>query len=153
MKQSPCQIADGGAVPKPAEAHHDHQVEICARAPEAIAAERNVEIGPQPVRQRDVPARPEFGKRTGNIRKIEIDRQTIAEQQSETDRDRGVAEKIGVDLIAVEDDQQPAIRGLQRLVQRKVQIGRHRVEVIGDIELEEEPDDDPLHRLHDRHVH
>ena len=80
----------------------------------AIAAERNVKIGSQPGRQRDMPARPEFGERGRDVGQIEVDRQPIAEQETKPDRNRGIAEEVRIDLIAVEENQQPAILGLQR---------------------------------------
>src|SRR5690349_10601682 len=96
-------------MPEAAEAHDDHQIEVGARPPAAIAAEGNVEIGPEPRRERNVPARPELGERARQIGTVEIDRETVAEQQAEAERDRGIAEEIGIDLEAVEDDQDPAI--------------------------------------------
>src|SRR5881392_4184903 len=109
----------------------------------AIAAERNVTIGPQPVRERYVPARPELGKRGRDVGKIEVDRQAVAEQGRKSDRNRGVAEEVSVDLIAVEKNQQPAILGPQRLVEREAHMGRHLIEVVRHVELEEKSGQDP----------
>src|SRR3954465_13742156 len=103
---------------------------------EPITAERNVKIRPQPVRQRHVPTRPEVREGGRNIRKIEIKRQTVSEQKRQPKRDRRIAEEIGVDLVAVQDNQQPPILRLQGLEQRKAHVGRHLVEIVRNIELE-----------------
>src|SRR5205823_5492177 len=113
----------------------------------AIAAERNVKISPQPGRQRDMPTRPEFGERGRDIGKIEVDRQSVAEQETKADRNRGIAEEVRIDLIAVEENEQPAILGLQRLVEREAHIGRHLIEIVRDVELEEKPGQDPFRGL------
>ena len=80
----------------------------------------------------------------GDIGKVEIDRQTIAEQQPKADGDRGIAEEVRVDLIAVQEDQQPAVLRPQRLIEREVHIGRHLVEIVRNVKLEEEADQNPF---------
>jgi hypothetical protein len=49
-----------------------------------------------------------------------------------------IAEEVGVDLIAVQENQQPPILRLQRLIERKIHIGCHLIEVVRDVELEKE---------------
>ena len=49
----------GGAVPEAAEDHREHQVAVCPQHAAAAAAERDVQVVPQPLRQADVPSGPE----------------------------------------------------------------------------------------------
>src|SRR5258708_31503775 len=117
-----------------------------------IAAERYVKIGPQPARQRHVPARPEFRKRDGGIGKIEVDRQPVAKEQRKAYGDRGIAEEICVDLITVQENQQPPVLRLKRLIERKRHIGGHLVEIVRDVELEKEPCQNPFRSLDERNI-
>src|SRR6266446_7100322 len=94
MQQSPHKIAQSGTVPETAKPHHNHQVQIGSEAAMAIAAQRDIKIGPQPARQRHVPARPEFRKRAGAIWKIEVDRQPIAKEQRKAYGDCRITEEI-----------------------------------------------------------
>src|SRR6267142_7161452 len=99
-----------------------------------------------------MPARPEFGERDRDVGKIEIDRPAVAEQETKPDRNRGIAEEVRVDLIAVEENKQPAILGLQRLVEREAHIGRHFIEVVRDIALEKKSGNYPFRGLDERNV-
>src|SRR5882762_6878751 len=83
-----------------------------------------------------MPARPELGKRYRGVWKIEINRQTIAKKQRKSYGDRRIAEKVSVDLIAIEENEQPPVLRLERLVERKIHIGCHLVEVVRDVEFE-----------------
>src|SRR6187455_957580 len=94
-----------------------------------------------------MPARPELGKRRGNVWKIEVDRQAIAEEQCKTYSDRRITEEIGVDLIAIKKHQQPPVLGLQRLVEREIHVGGHLVEVVRDVEFEKVSCQNPFRGL------
>src|SRR5258706_16275797 len=152
VQQPPHKIAQSGTVPETAEPHHNHQIQVGSEATMTIAAERYVKIGPQPARQRHVPARPEFRKRDGNIWKIEVDRQPIAKEQRKAYGDRGIAEEICVDLIAVQENQQPPVLRLERLIERKRHIGGHLVEIVRDVELEKESRQNPFRGLDERNI-
>ena len=152
MQQSPHKIAQSGTVPETAKPHHNHQIQIGSEAAMAIAAERDVKIGPEPARQRHVPARPEFRKRGGGIWKIEVERQPIAKEQCKAYGDRRIAEEIRVDLIAVQENQQPSVLRLERLIERKRHIGGHLVEIVRDVEFEKEPRQNPFRSLDERNI-
>ena len=51
MQRAPDDKGPGGAVPEAAEQHRDHQVHIAQQRAMAVAAERNVEIVAQELRQ------------------------------------------------------------------------------------------------------
>src|SRR6267154_2437888 len=99
-----------------------------------------------------MPACPELGKRSRDVWKIEINRQTIAKQQRKAYRDRRIAEEVSLDLIAVQEDEQPAILCLERLVEREIHIGRHLVEVVRNVELEKEARQNPFCSLDERNI-
>ena len=62
VPQAPGHVGPAGAVPKPAQPHGDERREHVAPCAVAAAAERNVEIVAQEIRQRDVPAPPEVAQ-------------------------------------------------------------------------------------------
>src|SRR5689334_15731421 len=99
-----------------------------------------------------MPARPEFGEGGRDVGKIEVDRQAVAEQETKPDRNRGIAEKVRIDLIAVEENEQPAILRLQRLIEREAHVRRHFIEVVRNVELEEKSGQDPLRNLNKRYI-
>src|SRR6202008_939707 len=74
------------------------------------------------------------------------------EQERQADRDRGVAEEVGIDLVAVQDDQDPAILRLQRLIEREVHVRGHLVEIVRHKQLEEESGENPLCCVDERNV-
>src|ERR1700716_3177680 len=139
-------------MPEAAKTHHDHQIQIGSEDAVSVTAEWDIKIGSQPGRERDMPARPEFGKRRCDVRQIEVDGQTIAEQKRKSDRYRRITEEIRIDLIAVQKNQQPAVLSLQRFVERESHIGRHLVEIVRDVELEEKSGNDPFRGLDERDI-
>src|SRR5215472_15061311 len=61
-----------GAVPEAAQQEDDGQVEEVAAQRDPIAAQRYVDVVPEPGGERDVPAGPELGDRLGQIGSIEV---------------------------------------------------------------------------------
>ncbi len=150
MQRPPHHELPRRAVPDAAEQHRQHQVAVGFHRSVPVAAERYVEVIAQPVRQRDVPALPEFAQPLGPVRLVEIGRKAEAEQRRQRDRDIGVGAEIAIDLhrIAVDAEQQigPAIVG-RRGEDRIDQPGR---EVVRDDDLLEQPEQDQQQRRRDR---
>ena len=63
-----------------------------------VPTQRNVEIVPQPTRQRNVPPAPKLGDVCGEIRLIEIPHQVDTKQPTQTSRNIRVSGEITVDL-------------------------------------------------------
>src|SRR5256885_2277858 len=70
----------------------------------AGAAERDVQVIAQPARQRDVPALPELLERACGVRRREVVRETVPEEERDADGDVGVAAEVRVDLDRVRVD-------------------------------------------------
>src|SRR5579871_2154189 len=63
MQRAPCHKRPGRAVPEATEQHRDHQIDVAPHTAVPVAAERDVEIVAQELRQRHVPAPPEIDDR------------------------------------------------------------------------------------------
>ena len=95
-----------GTVPQAAEQHGEHEVAVGGRLGAPIAPEGDVEVVPQPTRERDVPAPPEVLDGQGRVGTVEVLREADAEQQGDADRDVRVAAEVGVDLHCVAIDRE-----------------------------------------------
>ena len=97
------------AVPQAAEEHGDHQVDLPPHRAMAAAAQGDVEVVAQKARQRHVPAAPEVDDGRGLVRRIEVQRQTDAEQQGKADRHIRVSGEVEIDLRRVGERAEPGI--------------------------------------------
>ena len=109
VQRAPHDERPGRAVPEPAEHHGDHQVDIAQDAAVAVAAERDVEIVAQELRQRHVPAPPEIDDAGGLVGRIEIERQEDAEHQRNADRHVGIAGEIEIELERIGQRADPGL--------------------------------------------
>ncbi|MPN04004.1 hypothetical protein SDC9_151240 [bioreactor metagenome] len=100
-------------VPKPAEQHGQHQVDLGAGFPFPVAAKRDIEIVPQPCGKADVPALPEFRRVLGEIRHIKVFAEVVTKCLRRADGHIRIAGKITVDLNRIGDhgekERKPAI--------------------------------------------
>ena len=132
VPQAPRHVGPPCPVPQPAQAHRDERREHVARGAVAAAAERNVEVVAQEVRQRDVPAAPEVAQVGREIRPAEILRQQQAEQQRGADRHFGIGGEIEKKLERERERRGPgfaevehALRALARTADRpRARAGR-----------------------------
>ncbi len=114
-------------VPQSAQEHRQHEVDVGAPGALPVPAERDVQIVPQPGAERDVPAAPELGHASGDVRHVEILWQVVADHLGRTDGHVGIAREVAVNLQAVADHRQPQHasgikRGLRKdLVNRRGQ--------------------------------
>ena len=144
MRGAPDGVAPGRPVPEAAQEHHDEEVDVSAHRAAAVAAEGEVEVLAQPGAERDVPAPPELGQVTGEIRMVEVQRELVTEQAGQPHRDEGVAGEIGVNLARVGVEQGHQVQLRQGQERRVTQGGGRFFEVVGDDHLEEEAGDELL---------
>lgn len=117
VQAAPHHIVPGRPVPQPADQEGDEQVGVPAQRTRPAAAQRNVQVVPQPAGQRDVPPAPEFPDRLGQIGLAEVFPQREAQHLGRAQRDVAVAGKVGVDLHRVQHGgQQPFHPAVGRIV-------------------------------------
>ena len=92
------QIFPRRAVPQPGECKDDEQIETGAPQAAAAAAQRNVDIIPEPAGQRDVPPPPVFADGAGKVGVVEVFRQGDTEEFSDADGHIAVAGKVKIQL-------------------------------------------------------
>ena len=105
--KSPYDKIPRGSVPDSGEQPYYKKVENFPRRGAAVAAERDVYIVPKPCGKGDVPASPEIGDGTGNIRVTEIFFKMKSEHFSETDCHIGIAGKVKINLEGICDGSEP----------------------------------------------
>src|SRR5438094_7176655 len=91
-------------MPQPTENHGDREVAVRRPGATLTATEGDVEVVAQPAREADVPAVPELLQARRLVRRIEVLRQRVAEQERGADGDVGVAREVAVDLQRVAVD-------------------------------------------------
>src|ERR1019366_3466756 len=96
-----------GAVPKPAQQHGYHQVEVRAPDRAPVAAQRVVEVIPQPTRETDVPSAPELPRAGRLIRLVKILRDVDAKEMAQAHGHVGITAEIKVDLEGITERGQP----------------------------------------------
>ena len=79
MRCAPEQERVRRAVPQATEDHGDQQIAVGRDPRPAVTSERDVEVVPQPVRQRNVPSSPELGDVARQIGLFEVNRQVDTE--------------------------------------------------------------------------
>ena len=129
------------AMPKPADEKDETEIAVSLGCGAAIAAERDVEIVAQPLRQADVPAAPELGDRARPIGQTEIARERKAERDAKPDRHVRVAGEIEIDLDRVGRKPEPGFGEARqhRLVEHG--FGQAR-DLVGDQHLLRKTDDE-----------
>ena len=78
-----------------------------AQAPFPVPPQRNIEILPQPGRQRDMPSVPEFRDRTGSIGVLKVLPEMKSEHSAHPDRHIGISAEIKIDLHQIGKSRQP----------------------------------------------
>ena len=79
VQTTPDEVGQPRAVPQAADEEGYHQVSVLARLAAPAAAQRNIDVIPQPLRQADVPSRPDVLDRVGKERLAEVFRQVQAQ--------------------------------------------------------------------------
>ena len=138
VQRAPDDEGPGGAVPEPAEQHGDHQIDVAQHPAAAVAAERDVEIVAQELRQRHVPAPPEIDDAGGLVGRVEIERQEDAEHQRYADRHVGIAGEIEIELEGIGQRADPGlVEGRRRRAERERD---QRLDAVGEAGLLEQAD-------------
>lgn len=96
MYAAPQNISQAAAVPETADEKSQEQIQAVPPSGSPAAAQRDVDIVPEPGRQRDMPAAPEFPDGKSKVRAFEIRHQFDAEQSGTADGDIRVAGKVAV---------------------------------------------------------
>ena len=109
MQRTPDHKRPGRTMPEAAKQHGDRQIDVAQRRAVAVAAERDVEIVAQELRQRHVPAPPEIDDRDRLVGRVEIQRQENAEHQRDADRHVGIAGEIEIELERVSQHADPGL--------------------------------------------
>ncbi len=134
------------AVPQPADQHRDHEIDVPPDWSAPVAAQWNVKIIAQKVRQRDVPTRPELHDAGRFVRRSEVDRQANAEQQRQSDRHVRIAGEIEVDLKCIGERAAPTIdeTGSRAATLAEHGVGKRR-DAVRDDDFFEQPDGNDRH--------
>ena len=103
MQEAPDHKCPGRAVPQSAQQHRQHQIAIGQQRTTAIAAQADIEVVTQPLRQADVPAPPELLRIDGEIGLSEIAHEAKAEHLGNAAGNVRIAGKVAIDL----DREQP----------------------------------------------
>lgn len=104
VKQSPDSKGPGNPVPEPPEKHGEHEVQRGAHTPAVAASQGKIEIVAQPGGEGDMPARPEFPDRCGQVRPVEVVGQLNAEELADAHGNVSVSGKIEEKLERVTVD-------------------------------------------------
>ena len=92
-----------GSVPKTAQKENNESVPNYFCLAHSAAAQRNINIIPEPSRQRDVPTAPKLRNITAEIRHVEVPHQLNAEQFGRAYGNVGITREVAVDLEGEED--------------------------------------------------
>src|SRR6185369_14413995 len=110
MPQPPDDEGPGGAMPEAAKKEDDDQIAIGLEGAFAIAPQRDVDIVAKPLRQRDMPAPPEFGDRLADIGIVEIPGEMQPQRPCEADRHQRIAAEVEIELQTIGDGPDPGDR-------------------------------------------
>ena len=100
-----------GTVPDAGGGPDEEHVKHLPRGALAVAAQRNVDVIPEPAGQGNVPSPPELRNAGRNIRQIKVGGTVKAHQGSEAVAHLAVPGKVKVQLQRVGNDAQPGQRG------------------------------------------
>ena len=88
-------------MPQATDKHREEVVEIHSELTMTVAAQRNIEVVAQPLRERYVPAVPKLGDILRLIGKVEVLRQRKAHDKGDTDSHVRVAREVAIYLHRV----------------------------------------------------
>src|SRR6202030_3824783 len=120
VPHSPDHIGPAGAVPETADRHGQDGGNDIAYRPGAAAAGWNVEIIANEIRQRNVPATPEFAEGGRQIWPSEVFGKQQPEQKRYADRHLGVTGKITEQLKRKSERRTPSLAERQHAIGRLV---------------------------------
>ena len=123
--QAPYQEVETCAMPQPCCSKDNQEIDVGAHRAFSVAAQRNIQVIPEPGAQGNMPSPPEFANRFGNIRKLEVFQKVKSEQFAQTDRHVRVTAEIIVNLQRIGDDAQP-VQSDRRIVAFKHGIHEER---------------------------
>ena len=127
------------AVPETTEEHGQEEVPVRAPRPSAISTERDVEIVPEPARERHVPAAPKFRDVGARVGVVEVVRELVPEHERRAPRNVGVSREVAEDLPGVRQNSEPQIGAGLFLRRPEDRVGE-RAEIVGDDDLLHEPE-------------
>ena len=105
-----------GAVPETRQQEDDEGVAHHLGLRDTAAAQGNVDVIPEPSRQRDVPPAPELGDVAAEIRHVEVAHQLDPEKLRRSDGDVRVAREVAVNLESEEDGREQKRASALRLI-------------------------------------
>ena len=94
-------------MPDAGEQLHDEEVEDLPLEALAVAAQRDIDVLPEPAGQGHVPAPPEFRDGARDIGVVEVLREIKAQHLAHADGHHGIAGKVEIQLQGIGDDAQP----------------------------------------------
>lgn len=138
MVRAPGDEGPVGAVPETRQQEDDERVAHHLGFRDTATAQRDIDVIPEPSRQRDVPTPPELGDVAAEIRHVEVAHQPDPKELRRSDGDVRVAREVAVNLESEEDggEQKRASRLFR--VSRKHLVDIHRA-VVGHHDFLEQP--------------
>src|SRR4030095_9056304 len=98
MQSTPNNKCPVSAMPQSTQEHCEHEINVSADFTFSIATERDVEIIPQPCRERYMPSSPKIRKTDCTIWIPEIFRQHKSKTKGSTNSTSGISRKVEKDL-------------------------------------------------------
>ena len=109
--EAPQHEVPAGPVPQARQEPDDSQIQNLPSLTVAVAAQRDIDIFPEPGAQADVPAPPEFRDGAGLVGVFKVFQEMEAKQMPQADGHVGVSGEIEVDLEGEGDSAQPRRHG------------------------------------------
>ena len=107
QRGAPQDKAPAGPVPQACAEPYHCQCQDCAGLAPAAAAQRDIQVIPEPGAQGDVPAAVKFAHRAGGVGQVKVAGHRQAQQLSQAHGHKGVAGKVEIQLQAVAHCAQP----------------------------------------------
>ena len=125
---------------------YDQEVEDLPRKALAVAAQRDIDILPEPSTERDVPAAPELGDTLTDIGVVEVFEELEAEHITKTARHIRITGKVEVDLEGIGEDARPRAQPAVLLTGDDDRLA-HGAHLVGDQHLFGETHTEDAHAL------
>ena len=139
MESSPTHKRPVCTMPKPAYQKDNQRITSHFPSAASAAAQRNINVIPEPSSKRDMPTTPKLCYIPGEIREIKVTHQIDAKQAGRANGNIGISGKVSIDLKSEEDGSQEQIKSVQGLIFIKNQINCHGTIICNDHFLEQSP--------------
>src|SRR5258708_7100689 len=136
-----------GAMPESAKKHSEHEIEVGAHLPEAIATETDIQVVAKPAAKADVPPAPEVLEALRQVGLAEVDHEMETHELRTASSDAAVAAEVAIDLPGKRVSAEQDSDGIWRTeVAAKGGVGEERA-IVGDHDFSEEALEDQNHAV------